>query len=262
MATLTGSVFAPRSPNVRGRVVQADRLASRLSEEMVSPTAAIAADEFLVTVDEGSTGVLKVAKATWLDVFAGKRVRVAGHKCPSGGNLRTFDWALVKSVDTSGLAAGDPVFLSVASAGKLVIGAANNDGGPQVGEVLSVSATAGELLLAPSRYGTVFPEIQDPGDAAALPATTGYVGLGIGAGAENDAANTLASPSFLGAKLRLCAEAVAGGSRVYTAAAAINQTGNTIMTFAAAGDSITLEAQRIAANLVWVVVANDGVALS
>lgn len=260
MATLTGSVFSPRTPNVRGRVTQGDRLINRLGEEVVQPTAEIAADEFLVTVDEGSTGVLKAAKANWLDIYQGKRVRVAGHKCKSGGQLRCFGWAIVKNVDTSGLTAKDPVYLSAVSDGKLVIGDANNDGGPQVGEVLVVSATAGELLIDPDAYSRSFPEVQDPGNGVALPATSGYVGLTVAATGET---NTLAVPSFLGAKLRICAEVVGGGdTRIITAAAAINQAGNTIMTFAAAGDSITLEAQRIASNLVWVVVANDGVALS
>ena len=52
------------------------------------------------------------------------------------------------------------------------------------------------------------------------------------------------------------------GNIVVTASQAINQTGNTIMTFGAAADMIILEGMQLGGALRWRVVSNDGVALS
>lgn len=102
----------------------------------------------------------------------------------------------------------------------------------------------------------------DPGTAQALPYEIWgqVIGLVIGAGAET---NTLSNPTSAGQELVLTAISVGGGSRAVTAAGAINQAANTIMTFGAARDTIVLRSIPIAAGAFrWQVAANDGVALS
>jgi len=101
--------------------------------------------------------------------------------------------------------------------------------------------------------------IADPGDATAIPVTkSGTIAITTAA-AET---NTLAIPTFAGQRLSLICDVYAVGDRVITAAQPINATGDTIMTFGAAGDYIVLEAAQLAGALVWRVVGNDGVALS
>jgi hypothetical protein len=103
--------------------------------------------------------------------------------------------------------------------------------------------------------------IADPGTGQAIPVTAnGCCAITIGsAGAET---NTLAIPTFIGQRLSLIADVVGTGTRAVTAATAINQTGNTIMTFAQVKDMIVLEGMQVGGVRVWRVVANDGVALS
>lgn len=102
-------------------------------------------------------------------------------------------------------------------------------------------------------------QISDPGTGAAIPVTaSGYVGFTFN-GSET---NTLAIPTFFGQRMILNADTATSGSRVVTASQRINQTGNTVMTFATAGDCIVLEAIKIGGAFRWQVVANDGVALS
>lgn len=75
--------------------------------------------------------------------------------------------------------------------------------------------------------------------------------------------NTLADPTSAGQLLTIVADGYSSGSRVITAASAINQTGNTIMTFGADMDCITLiSVPEGGGAYVWRVLANDGVALS
>lgn len=102
--------------------------------------------------------------------------------------------------------------------------------------------------------------IADPGGAnAAIPVTRSGVCAITTAGAET---NTLAAPTFIGQELCIICDVYAVGDRVITAASAINQAGNTIMTFGAVKDMIVLKGMQVAGVKVWRVVANDGVALS
>lgn len=102
--------------------------------------------------------------------------------------------------------------------------------------------------------------LADPGGAnAAIPVTRSAVVNIVTGGAET---NTLAVPTFLGQKLILNMDTRVGGDRVVTSAQRINQAGNTIMTFGAAGDCIVLEAIKIAGAFRWQVTGNDGVALA
>lgn len=102
-------------------------------------------------------------------------------------------------------------------------------------------------------------EIADPGDGAAIPVTRSATINITTAAAET---NTLAIPTFLGQVLVLNMDTRAVGDRVVTSAQAINQAGNTIMTFGAARDNISLRAITVGGALRWTVVHNDGVALS
>jgi|DEB0MinimDraft_3_1074331.scaffolds.fasta_scaffold00047_19 hypothetical protein len=102
--------------------------------------------------------------------------------------------------------------------------------------------------------------VADPGDAAAIPVNrSGTVAIATGAGGET---NTLAIPGFLGQRLILTMDVDGGGDRVITAASAINATGNTVMTFGDARDTIELVAIQLAGVLAWEVAFNSGVALS
>jgi hypothetical protein len=101
--------------------------------------------------------------------------------------------------------------------------------------------------------------LTDPGTGVAIPVTRSASVAIVTAAAET---NTLAIPTFRGQKLVLFMDARVGGDRVVTSSQAINQAGNTIMTFGAARDSIVLEAITVAGVLRWEVTGNDGVALS
>lgn len=103
-------------------------------------------------------------------------------------------------------------------------------------------------------------EAVDPGDAGViLVEYPSIVELTIGAGVET---NTCAIPSFIGQILILSVNTVGAGTRAVTFASAINKTGNTIATFAAAGDILILMGVRVAGVLCWRVVQNDGPTLS
>lgn len=119
----------------------------------------------------------------------------------------------------------------------------------------------------PYRMDTAPFETTDPGTGVAILVDrwNQFIALDVAAGATET--NTLAAP--LRAARRVCftlARLGAGGTRAITAASAINQTGNTIMTFAEASDSIILESVQVGiggtAVYKWRVVYNDGVALS
>ncbi len=103
-------------------------------------------------------------------------------------------------------------------------------------------------------------DILDGGNASAIasPAIQGGVVALVTAGAET---RTLANPERAGLVITLCLQ-TDGGDCVVTAASAINQAGNTVMTLADAGDEITLKSIRSGSSFVYRVVSNDGVALS
>jgi len=102
--------------------------------------------------------------------------------------------------------------------------------------------------------------IADPGDAAAIPVTyNGVCAMTTGSDGET---GTLAIPATIDDELTLSLDVDGGGDRVVTAASAINAAGNTIMTFADAGDLIMLKAIQVGGVLAWRIVENEGVALS
>ena len=102
--------------------------------------------------------------------------------------------------------------------------------------------------------------LADPGNGETIRCKESPQTCGLrSAGAET---RTLADPDGPGQQLSL-SFAVDGGDIVITASTAVNQAGNTSLTFADAGDHIKLESVEVAANsYAWRIVANDGVALA
>lgn len=101
--------------------------------------------------------------------------------------------------------------------------------------------------------------ITDPGGAGAIPVTVSGVCNMTSTGEVET--RTLAIPTFIGQEITLNCDTYVGNI-VVTSAQAINQAGNTVMTFGAARDCITLKAVTVGGSRRWVVVANDGVTLS
>ncbi len=129
-------------------------------------------------------------------------------------------------------------------------------------EAAANPSSTGFVYLNPFLVGTNQLEntIADPGTGVAIPVTaSGVCPITIGAGAET---NTLAAPSRIGMLLAITCDVVGAGTRAITCATTVNQTGNTVMTFAQAGDTILLKSTQIGGALRWRVVSNDGVVLS
>jgi len=80
----------------------------------------------------------------------------------------------------------------------------------------------------------------------------------VTAGAE---ARTLSDPTQAGQQLTLVLK-TDGGDCTVTASSAVNQTGNTTLTFADAGDMLQLVSIEDGSSKEWRVVANDGISLS
>lgn len=103
-------------------------------------------------------------------------------------------------------------------------------------------------------------EMADPGNGQAIRVSKNNQVVSIRTTAAET--RTLPNPTKVGVALTL-AMVVDGGNCVVTAATAINVTGNTVMTFADANDTITLRSIRNGASgFRWSVQGNDGVALS
>ena len=120
--------------------------------------------------------------------------------------------------------------------------------------VLTMNDANVSLLLTPGNQ-----LIADPGDAGAIAVTTSGNCPLVSAGAET---RTIAIPTAVGQEVLLSFHTDAGDI-IVTAAAAINQAGNTKMTFSDVGEVIQLKGiQGSAGALVWRVGINDGVALS
>lgn len=108
-------------------------------------------------------------------------------------------------------------------------------------------------------YPKVTAVIADPGDGGAIPVTRSGTCAITTTGVDDT--RTLAIPTFAGQVLDISLT-VDAGDAVITVAAAVNQTGNTTLTGADAGDHIRLVGVTVGGALVWRVAANDGWALS
>lgn len=107
-------------------------------------------------------------------------------------------------------------------------------------------------------------EVLDPGTGVAIVVDRWNQHIPLTIAASASETNTLAAPTKAGQRLCIIAVTVgSGGSRAITAATAINQTGNTIMTFGHQYDAIILESFPVGSGVYrWRVAYNDGVALS
>ena len=108
----------------------------------------------------------------------------------------------------------------------------------------------------------IYPHVEvllaDTGDAGAIPvARSGNVAL-TSAGAET---RTLAIPAAQGIELVVSCD-VYVGDIVITAASAVNQTGDTVITLGSAGVTIAFKAVQVASALVWRIAMNDGATLA
>lgn len=124
--------------------------------------------------------------------------------------------------------------------------------------VLWVVPVAVTQVVTSAGAGTT--EITDPGNAGAIPVVTSGTVMLVSTEAGGET-RTLADPAFVGQEITLTM-LTDGGDIEITAASPINQTGNTVMTFAAVRDTIKLVGIEAAASNEWQVAFNDGVALS
>jgi len=111
-----------------------------------------------------------------------------------------------------------------------------------------------ELHMAPC-------EVCDPGTGNPIPVDRWNQIVPIVTGGVGET-NTLPNPTQAGQRLGLICKTHGGGDRVVTAASAINQAGNTTMTFGVATDLIIVESYPVGTGYRWRVVANDNVALA
>ncbi len=160
-------------------------------------------------------------------------------------------------------ATGDPVGGTGGSGACTTVAVALKLMGWAVQSALSADTTARVKLanvVGTAIVGSLTTPIADPGDAGAIPVTgEGYVPLVSAAGETR----TLADPTIAGQQLLLFFKVNDTGDIAITATSAINQTGNTIMTFTDIGEVIQLIAiEDDAASFEWRVVHNDGVALT
>lgn len=240
----------------------------------------------LTTLARGSTGMFGCVAGTWVVLMAGATsaasmtTDVIAESTPAAGV--TVDGLLLKDgkVDLNGIAGG----LILDAAGTTTI---DSDTDAQIDITVAGAidfrivanifrALAGSsietntLNETTAASGVTIDGLQikdnsvrptahaDPGNAGAIPVTsTGSCAL-TSAGAET---RTLAIPTFAGQRLLLHCD-VYVGNIVVTASQAINQTGNTILTFGAARDNCELVAITVGGALRWQVAYNDGVALS
>lgn len=141
---------------------------------------------------------------------------------------------------------------------------ANGAGASLVGiedaAALLAALTVEAAILELAKYEAI--NLADPGGANAAIGVTRSATVDFTIGSAGAETNTLAIPSFEGQRLLLNANTVGTGTRAVTSAQAINQTGNTVMTFAQARDAIGLAAIKVGGALRWTVVFNDGVVLS
>jgi len=124
------------------------------------------------------------------------------------------------------------------------------------------SGTFTDQIEVEAALQEIYPHIEvlleDTGDAGAIPvARSGNVAL-TSAGAET---RTLAIPAEQGIELVVSCD-VYVGDIVITAASAVNQAGNTVITLGSAGVTIAFKAVQVAGALVWRIAMNDGATLA
>lgn len=102
----------------------------------------------------------------------------------------------------------------------------------------------------PGCFGDADFAIPDPGSAVALPRSAGLAFVGFVTGASGET-NTLADPVKAGQWLVLSLRTDGGGDRVVTVASAFDIAGNTVLTFANAGDYAMLTSVAVGTSWKW-----------
>lgn len=169
---------------------------------------------------------------------------------------KTLTVALADSTLAAELAAATDAGAKSSTLASVATGAGASLVGIEDAAALIAGTTVEAALLELVKYVPV--TLADPGTGVAIPVTRSANISIVTAGAET---NTLAIPTFIGQRLVLNVDTYVG-NRVITSAQALNQAGNTVMTFGAVRDNCVLEAIKIGGALRWQVTANDGVALS
>jgi hypothetical protein len=115
----------------------------------------------------------------------------------------------------------------------------------------------------PKELGEAPYEIVDPGSGRAI-SVVGWTHLPLTIAASTAETNTLASPTKAGQRLSIIAVSVgSSGTRAITVATAVNQAGNTVLTFNAQFDACILESFPVGSGLYrWRIVHNESVGLS
>lgn len=104
--------------------------------------------------------------------------------------------------------------------------------------------------------------LKDPDNAGSISVGSRMVSsISLVTGAAGET-RSLKDPAQAGQTIVLCLKTDGGGDCVVTGESAINQAGNTVMTFGDAGDTAYLVAVEDGADKEWRVVINDGITLS
>ena len=221
-----------------------------------------------VNLRRGATVVLDVGATTSTAATLGANMSLAGAAGTGGLSLGSMtgdaalptgalSWAGASNKNISLVASGTGT-VTINSADVMNVGTSGTTtitvGRSGQSTVLNSTVTFGGKTAA----GATAFLVADSGDAGAISVATDGVCALTSAAAET---RTLAIPTFIGQRLALICD-VHAGNIVVTSAQAVNQAGNTVMTFGAAADMIELAAMRVGGALRWRVTANDGVALS
>lgn len=181
--------------------------------------------------------------------------------CPGAQDIslaEATDWAMLAYDGTQWIVlAFSTLALGGGGLGAALASTANGKGASLVGiEDAAGLLAAGDVeaaLLEMFKYVPVL--VADPGDAAAIPVNKSVtVPFTTGAGGET---GTLAIPTFAGQVIVMSMDVDGGGNRVVTVAGGVNLVGNTVITFASAGESRTLRAAQVAGALVWRDIGGD-----
>jgi hypothetical protein len=110
---------------------------------------AIAKYDVVYIADMQNRARVKFAKADATNALkCSNTLYVAEHAAPTGEIIRVSDWCLLSDVVTTGSAIGKPVYLSEGSPGGWTLTPTKS--GIIIGEVLTVHATLGQILLRPN----------------------------------------------------------------------------------------------------------------
>lgn len=252
---LTASVLATATT----LTIAAGAVAVTLNSHKLETEAAVASDD-LDTVTGGTSGQIVFVRAA-NDAHSIVLKHGTGNLiCPYASDVTLAeddDLVLLFKAGTSWIVC--PLKLTAPTEGGLAAALASTSaslGASLVGiqdSAALITATTVEAALAEHQLRLLTNTVADPGNAGAIAVTKSGVCLLTSAGAET---RTLAIPTFLGQQIYLV-DTVHAGNIVITASQAINQAGNTIMTFGAVRDTVLLTAISIGGSLRWQVTSGE-----